>query len=102
MLRIVNLVLAAAVMVGAAGLYAVKTDARRLEAQVQAQERTHERLIDDIAVLSAERAYLARPERLEKFARQIGLQPLHERQLIRLDGLTPPAALDGQNPARSP
>ena len=90
MLRIANTILAVAVMAGAAGLYVVKTDTRRLEAHVHAQERTHERLVEDIAVLRAERAHLARPERLEKFARQIGLRPLHERQLIRLDDVGVP------------
>lgn len=102
MLRIVNAILAVAVMAGAAGLYAVKTDTRRLEAHVQAQERTHERLVEDIAVLRAERAHLARPERLEKFARQIGMQPLQERQLIRLDALTSPLGPDGALPPRTP
>jgi cell division protein FtsL len=102
MLRVVNLVLAAAVIVGAAGLYTVKTDARRLEAQVQAQERTHERLVDDIAVLRAEYAHLARPERLEKFARRIGMQPLQERQLIRFDSLKAQAFSDGTSVVRGP
>jgi cell division protein FtsL len=87
MLRLVNMSLALAALSGAIGLYAVKTDTRRLEAQVQSQERLHERLVDDIAVLKAERAHLARPDRLEQFARQIGLRPLEERQLIRLDDI---------------
>jgi cell division protein FtsL len=97
MLRLVNVCLALAVLVSAIGLYAVKTDTRRLEAQVQTQERTHDRLIDDIAVLKAERAHLARPERLELFARQLGLRPLDERQLIRFDDLlAAPASPSGE------
>jgi cell division protein FtsL len=102
MLRVVNLILASAAVIGAAGLYAIKTDTRRLELHVQSQERTYDRLVDDIAVLRAERAHLARPSRLEAFARQLGMQPLQERQLIRLDVLR--AQLDGvpPSPVRAP
>jgi cell division protein FtsL len=87
MLRFVNVCLVIAVAAGACGLYVLKTDTRRLEAFVQSQERTRDRLVDDIAVLKAERAHLSRPERLEVAARALGLQPLDAKQLIRLDEL---------------
>jgi cell division protein FtsL len=87
MLRLVNACLAMAVVIGACGLYVIKTDTRRLEASVQSQERAQERLVDDIAVLRAERAHLARPERLERIAREQGLVPLHEAQLIRIEDI---------------
>ena len=88
MLRSLNLLAAALVAVAAASLYAIKYDARRIEARVQSDERRLERLEDDIAVLKAERAHLARPERIEALARNLGLATPSERQLIRLETLT--------------
>lgn len=60
---------------GAVLLYALNNETRALEARVQVQERQAARLRSDIAVLKAERAHLARPERMEPAARAIGLQP---------------------------
>jgi cell division protein FtsL len=62
-------------------LYGLNYDTRRLEARVQAQERLAEEARSDIAVLKADRAHLARPERIEPLARSIGLQPPTEKQL---------------------
>ncbi|MFM2422355.1 MAG: hypothetical protein RL291_885 [Pseudomonadota bacterium] len=76
MLRILNLTLAAVTLLAAGALYQIKTDTRRLEAQVVARERHVERLDADIAHLTAERAYLTRPERLEPLARAQGLVPV--------------------------
>ncbi len=56
-------------------LYGLNYDTRRLEAEVQAKERTAERARNDIAVLKAERGTLARPERIDPLARQLGLAP---------------------------
>jgi cell division protein FtsL len=64
------------------GLYALKYDARRLESEVQAKERTLEKLQADIAVLRAERAYLGRPERIEELARAQGLEPIRRQQYV--------------------
>ncbi len=61
-------------------LYAVTYETRRLEQHVAAQDRTIEKTRLDIAVLKAERAYLARPERIEDMARKIGLAPIDPRQ----------------------
>lgn len=61
-------------------LYAVTYETRRLEQHVAAQARTIEKTRLDIAVLRAERAYLARPERIEQIARKIGLAPIEPRQ----------------------
>jgi len=78
-------VLAAAFAVGSAVmLYNVSYETRRLEARIQARERLAEKLESDIAVLKAERAYLARPERIEELARRQGLEPIRERQYLRL------------------
>ena len=68
-------------------LYAVTYETRRLEQQVAGQVRTIEKTRLDIAVLRAERAYLARPERIEQLARKIGLAPIEPRQYETL----PPA-----------
>jgi cell division protein FtsL len=64
-------------------LYGLNYDTRRLEARVEAQERTAEKTRSDIAVLKADRAHLARPERIEPLARSLGLQPATEKQFAR-------------------
>jgi cell division protein FtsL len=61
-------------------LYAVTYETRRLEQHVSDQARIIEKTRLDIAVLRAERAYLARPERIEEMARKIGLAPIDPRQ----------------------
>jgi cell division protein FtsL len=61
-------------------LYGLNYDTRRLEAEVQAKERTAERDRNDIAVLKAERGHLARPERIDVLARQLGLAPPRPEQ----------------------
>lgn len=65
-------------------LYAVSYETRRLEQHVAAQARNIEKARLDIAVLNAERAYLARPERIEEMARKIGLGPIDPRQVEAL------------------
>jgi hypothetical protein len=60
---------------GAVLLYALNNETRALETRVQAQERQATTLRSDIAVLKADRAHLAQPERIEPAARAIGLQP---------------------------
>lgn len=56
-------------------LYALNNETRSLEARVQVQEQRSGALRSDISVLKAERAHLARPERIELTARGIGLEP---------------------------
>jgi len=56
-------------------LYASNNETRSLEGLVQAQERKAGALRSDIAVLKAERAHLARPDRIEPAARALGLEP---------------------------
>ena len=65
-------------------LYTITYDTRRLETKVQAQERALERAQRDVNVLRAERAHLARPERLEPLARELGLAPIESGQYLRL------------------
>ena len=83
--RAINLVLMLATLASAVALYAVKNDTRRLETRVAAQERALERARSDVAVLTAERAHLAGPKRLEPLARLIGLSPIAAAQYMRLD-----------------
>jgi cell division protein FtsL len=71
-------------------LYSSNYDTRQLETRVEAQERAIEKTRGDIAVLKAERAHLARPERIEPLARALGLGPASEQQLAA----TPQAALE--------
>jgi cell division protein FtsL len=63
-------------------LYGLNYDTRRLEAEVQAKERIAERARDDIAVLKAERGTLARPDRIDALARQLGLAPPRVDQFV--------------------
>lgn len=60
---------------GAVLLYALNNETRALESKVQVQERQAATLRSDIAVLKAERAHLARPDRMEPAARAIGMAP---------------------------
>jgi cell division protein FtsL len=83
--RTVNFILLLLVVASAFALYALKYDTRRLELEVQAQERTVEKLEAEIGVLKAEYAHLGRPERIEPLARARGLAPVTSRQYLRLD-----------------
>lgn len=94
MLRIINLTLMLLTLVGVFALYAIKYDARQLEARLQMQERDLEKLENHVAVLVAERAHLARPKALEPLARALGLTPIAPRQYLRLDA--PPVADGGR------
>lgn len=62
-------------------LYGLSYDTRQLEARVAAQEREADRAQSDISVLKAERAHLARPDRIEPLARAQGLVPLTDQQI---------------------
>ena len=64
-------------------LYGTSYDTRLMEARVQAQERAVEQARRDISILKAERAHLARPERIEPLARAQGLRPAKRSQLAQ-------------------
>ncbi|MCB1520942.1 MAG: cell division protein FtsL [Hyphomicrobiaceae bacterium] len=63
-------------------LYALSNETRQLEERVQAQERRLASARGDIAVLKADRAHLARPERIAPLARAIGLVQPRPAQLV--------------------
>ena len=98
--RTVNWILMLALIIGTFALYAIKDGTRRIEARVQAQERALERLESDVSVLTAERAHLARPERLELLARKLGMAPVSGSQYLRVDLSTPPPAQPSQPKAK--
>lgn len=56
-------------------LYGINYDTRRLAAEIGQKERNADKTRGDIAVLKAERAHLARPDRIEPLARAQGLAP---------------------------
>jgi hypothetical protein len=99
--RAINSGLMLATLASAIALYAVKNDTRRLETRVLAQERALERAKSDVTVLRAERAHLARPERLEAWARALGLVPIAAGQYLGLEpvGSDPAPALRPNSPA---
>ena len=97
--RTINWILMLLTLASTFALYAIKYDTRRLEARVQGQDRALERAENDVTVLTAERAHLARPERLEPLARQLGLAPISGSQYLRLQigpGIPSPLVGEGQ------
>ena len=89
MARLLTLAAGALVIVSATGLYALKFDTRRIEQHVHGLERAIDKAESDIAVLRLERAYLARPDRIDTLSRRQGLEPIHPGQYRR------PGALAG-------
>lgn len=81
MLRAIQSAALLAAIGSAFWLYRDGYETRRLENAVSAEERRLESLQNEIAVLRAERAYLARPERIEPLARAQGLAPPTPDQL---------------------
>jgi cell division protein FtsL len=63
-------------------LYGLTYDTRLIEQRVQTAERAADRARSDIAILRAERAHLARPERIEPIARALGLRPTQAEQVL--------------------
>ncbi len=68
-------------MASAFMLYGLNYETRRLEANVQAQERAAGKARSDIAVLKAEKSHLSRPDRIDSLARAQGLAPPHPAQM---------------------
>ena len=81
-------------------LYGLNYDTRLIEARVHDNERLAEQARTDIAILKAERAHLARPERIEALARAAGLRPATGQQYFPIEtGSTDTAAAPGATPA---
>lgn len=79
-------------LASAFALYAINYDVRGLDQRVLAEERAVEKAHADIAVLRAERAHLARPERIEPLARALGMAPATREQMVRPEDLARPFA----------
>jgi len=82
--RLLAIVAGLMTVASAVGLYSLKHDTRRLEEEVQAKARAIEKAQSDIAALKAERAWLGRPERIDKLAREQGLAPVRPEQYGRV------------------
>lgn len=80
-MRTLNLGVMALALASAFLLYGINYDTRLMDKRLQEKERAIEQARSDIAVLKAERAHLARPERIEPLARALGLRPASESQL---------------------
>lgn len=74
-------------------LYGLNYDTRRAELNLHSLERAADKARSDIAILKAERAHLARPDRIEPLARAQGLEPAGRAQLAATDA-------EDQAPAR--
>lgn len=88
MFRLITVATVLLAVASAFVLYATSYETRQLERHVATQVRAAEKANLDIAILRAERAYLARPERIDTLARQIGLAPIEPRQYEMLPGVT--------------
>ncbi|MGE3918979.1 MAG: cell division protein FtsL [Hyphomicrobiaceae bacterium] len=85
MTRLLALLAGLFTIAAAAGLYVLKHDTRRAESEVHALERAIEKAESDIAALKAERAWLGRPERIDRLAREQGMGPIAPGQYRRLE-----------------
>lgn len=85
MLRLISMLIGMAAIAAAVMLYDIKQGSRRLEADVQSLERAVEKAEGDITALKAERAWLARPDRIEPLARSQGLGSVKPEQYLRLE-----------------
>lgn len=86
-MRLLNLSAVCFAITSALMLYGLNYETRRVEADVQAMERTAQKTRSDIAVLKAERSHLARPERIDPLARHLGLQPPKPEQFMSAGAL---------------
>ena len=81
-------------MASAFMLYGLNYETRRLEANVQAQEKAADKARSDIAVLKAEKSHLSRPGRIDALARAQGLSPPRPGQMPKSARLATATAAD--------
>ena len=76
----------AATLLSAFALYALKYDSREIESRVHGLERQIERATADISALTAEKANLLRPDRVDRLAREkLGLRPIDPGQFVTFE-----------------
>jgi cell division protein FtsL len=100
MIRLSTAIAVLITLVSAFALYSVNYDSRRLEQALQSKERALELARSDIAVLRAERAYLARPERIEPVARRLDMRPVSANQYVSTADLATSSAGSDRASAR--
>ncbi|MCF6198962.1 MAG: cell division protein FtsL [Hyphomicrobiaceae bacterium] len=65
------------------GIYVIKVETWQLQRDARKMERQIEGVEREISILRAEKAYLSRPERIEKLARQfLKMRPPNPAQII--------------------
>ncbi|MBU2582641.1 MAG: cell division protein FtsL [Alphaproteobacteria bacterium] len=74
-MQVLTTIAVLATLLSAFALYAVNYETRGLAEDVRKREQIIDRAHRDIAILKAERAHLARPERIGEHARRLGLMP---------------------------
>ena len=84
MLRFVTIGMVLLTLASAVGLYVVNYRTRATELSIERAEARLEQLDREIATLRAERAFLARPERIEPLARKLGMRPARGDQFAPL------------------
>ena len=82
MLRIMAFAAIALALISAFGLYTINYHTRQIAIGAQAKENQKTKLVSDIAVLKAERAYLGRAERIGPAAQAIGMRPTSGKQYV--------------------
>lgn len=83
-MQLLTMVAVASVLAGAFALFGLKLETRDIERRVGAQERAAIELRREIQALETEHARLASPERVERLARAVGLQPIRTAQISQL------------------
>lgn len=86
--RILNVVAVLALIVSAVLVYRIKYDATLHAEQVAKLKRMISQEVDAVAVLKAEWAFLARPDRIQRLAIQhLDLKPMEREQTVKLASL---------------
>jgi cell division protein FtsL len=87
MMRFLTTLSVAAMLISAIALHMINYQTRQLEQDVRRAELKRDKFLEDIAILRADRAFLARPARIEAAARILGMRPADISQLPpRVDG----------------
>jgi len=93
MWRLLHVVAIGALVASAVYVYSVKYQTIYASEQIVKTRHLIDKERDAIAMLRAEFAFLTRPDRLQALAdKQLDMQPLSLRQIVRADDLPEPAA----------
>lgn len=87
MLRVLTITVFVATLCVAGVLYKLKYDTRALQLQTVHLRKQIEMERSQVAVLKAEWSVLTQPERIDRFAHDLGLEPLSPRQIISFHNL---------------